>query len=161
MVLEGFPWKNWGVRCWAAFELNYCPGYLVPAILAFSQDTGVKLNSVFGVYKAYPCGLFVRSFLCLLQNRQWSDEAAEMWSEPVLTNSHYSTSSLQRLDLNIASGARVSCSVTRDGCIAALPHCNPRTQEKTLLCCMSQCQFINVKFVQSLLMVIIRSNQSK
>ena len=106
---------------------------------------------------AYLCDLF----LCLLQNRQWSDEAAEMWSEPVLTNSHYSTSSLQRLDLNIASGARVSCSVTRDGCIAALPRCNPRTQEKTLLCCMSQCQFINVKFVQSLLMVIIRSNQSK
>ena len=25
MVLEGFPWKNWGVRCWAADELNYCP----------------------------------------------------------------------------------------------------------------------------------------
>ena len=25
MVLEGFPWKNWGVRCLAADELNYCP----------------------------------------------------------------------------------------------------------------------------------------
>ena len=28
IVLEGFPWKNWGVRCWAANELNYCPTYV-------------------------------------------------------------------------------------------------------------------------------------
>ena len=121
------------------------------------RTLALSLTLFLGCIK-HTLGLFVRSFLCL---PQWYDEAAEMWSEPVLTNSHYSTSSLQRLDLNIASGARVSCSVTRDGCIAALPRCNPRTQEKTLLCCMSQCQFINVKFVQSLLMVIIRSNQSK
>ena len=116
---------------------------------------------IYYIYIIYHICHRIASVMIRLLKLQPHKLAAEMWSEPVLTNSHYSTSSLQRLDLNIAPSARVSCSVTRDGCTAALPYCNPRTLEKSLLCCMSQCQFINVKFVQSLLMVIIRSNQSK